>query len=102
MALFPRTSKWESQNWDFCYSKTLDSHIFFKSNPFLACEGNILYPSKKLSNGVLYTLIGDNLTPSLRGFVIGSQVSNLTLDLSFDHNSCISNLSGQCEGTLNI
>jgi hypothetical protein len=32
MSLFPKTFKWESQNWDSCCPKILDVHIFFKSN----------------------------------------------------------------------
>jgi hypothetical protein len=46
MELFPRTPIWESQNWDSHYPKTLGVHIFFKTNLFGACEGNILFPSK--------------------------------------------------------
>jgi hypothetical protein len=57
-------------------------------------------PWKDLSNNVLHNLIENHLTLILRGFVIGSQISNLTLNPSFDHNSCISSLNGQCEGTL--
>ncbi len=38
---------WDSQNWDFCCPKTLNIHIFFKSNQFWEYEGNILYPSKR-------------------------------------------------------
>jgi hypothetical protein len=34
MSLFPDTPKWESQNWDSCCPKTLDLHIFLKSNIF--------------------------------------------------------------------
>ncbi len=36
-------------------------------------------PQKDLSNNVLYTPIGDHLTPALRGFVVKSQIPNLTL-----------------------
>jgi len=42
---------------------------------------------------VLHTLIGDHLTHALRGLVFGSQFPNLTPNLSFDHNSCISSLN---------
>ncbi len=38
----------------------------------------------------------------LKKFVVGSQFFNLTLALSFDHNSCISNLNKQCKNILNI
>jgi len=42
MTFFPETPKWESQNWYSCCIETLDIHIFFKSNMFGACKGNIL------------------------------------------------------------
>jgi hypothetical protein len=59
-------------------------------------------PQKDLSNGASHTLIEDHLTPTLRGFVVRSQIPNLILDPSFDHNSCISGLNEQYEGTLGI
>jgi hypothetical protein len=45
-------------------------------------------PQKGLSNGVLHAPIRDHLTFVLRGLVIESQFFNLTLSLSFYHNSC--------------
>jgi hypothetical protein len=59
-------------------------------------------PKKNLSNGVWHIPIGDHLTPTLRKFVIRNQILNLIIDPSFDHNSCISYLNEQCEGTLDI
>jgi hypothetical protein len=53
-------------------------------------------------NSMLHALIGDDLTFSLRGFVIGSQIFNLILDLSFDCNSCISSVIEQCKVILGI
>jgi len=51
MSLFPGTPK--SQNWDFCYPKTLDIHIFLKSSFFFENLKAISYsPQKDLSNGV--------------------------------------------------
>jgi hypothetical protein len=50
----------------------------------------ISYNSQKdLSNGVLHAPIGDDLTFFLKGFVVKSQVPNLTPNPSFDHNLCI-------------
>ncbi len=70
---------------------------------FLEHRTTITYSFQKyLSNGVLFAPIGNHLTPTLRGFVIGSQILNLTPDPSFDHNSCISSLNDQGEGTLDI
>ncbi len=40
MSLFPKPPKWESQNWDSYHPKTLNTHIFLKSNLFQKCEGN--------------------------------------------------------------
>ncbi len=57
---------------------------------------------KDLCNGVLHALIINHLTPNLRGFVVGSQILNLILNPSFDHNSCIWGLNEQWEGTLGI
>jgi len=50
----------------------------------------------------LHSLIGSHLTPSLRGFVVGNQIPNLTPNPSFDHNSCILSINEQCKGTLGI
>jgi hypothetical protein len=49
--------------------------------------------SKDLFNGVLHVLIKNDLTSILRGFMFRSQILNLTLNFSFDHNSCILGLN---------
>jgi hypothetical protein len=49
---------------------------------------------KILFNSVLHALFGNDLTQALKGFVVVSQVSTLTPDHSFDHNSCILGLNG--------
>jgi hypothetical protein len=59
-------------------------------------------PYKDISSGVSHTPIGDDLTPTLRGFVVGSKIPNLTLDLSLGHNSCILGLNEQCKDTLGL
>jgi hypothetical protein len=59
-------------------------------------------PQKDFYKRVSHTPIKDHLTLALRRFVVGSQIPNLTPNLSFDHNSCISCLNEQCEGTLGI
>jgi hypothetical protein len=78
----------------------LDIHIFLKSIYFEHVRAINYSLQQDLFNGVFFSPIGDDLTPDLRGFVVESQIGNLTLDLSFDHNSCISNVNGQCKGTL--
>ncbi len=95
---FPRDSKWEPQNWDSCYSKILDVHIFLKSSILKKCKHNILY----LFKNVQHASIGPHLTPSFKGFVVGSQIGNLTFAPSFDHNLCKSCLNEQCESILII
>ncbi len=40
--------------------------------------------------------------PAFKGSVIGSQILNLILTPSFDHNSYKLGLNEQCEGTLSI
>ncbi len=102
MAFFPKNPKWESQNWNFWCLETLDIHIFLITI-FLDHTKVIFYsPKKNLSNGVWHIPIGDHLTPAFRKFVVMSQIPNLIIDISFDHNSCISYLNEQCEGTLDI
>jgi hypothetical protein len=59
-------------------------------------------PQKDFSNGVLHAPIKDHLTFALRGFVVKSQIPNLTSGPSFDHTSCISSLNDQGEGISNI
>jgi len=46
--------------------------------------------------------IGIHLAPIFKGFMVGSQISNLILGLSFDHNSCKSGLNEQFKVTLSI
>jgi hypothetical protein len=55
---------------------------------------------KDISNGVLHAPIEDDFIIVLRGFVVRSQVPNLTPNPFIDHNLCISGLNGQCKGTL--
>jgi hypothetical protein len=58
-------------------------------------------PQIDISNSVWHAPIGVHLALALKEFVIRSQIPNLNLDLSFDHNLCILNLNESCEGTLN-
>jgi hypothetical protein len=48
---------------------------------------------KKNSNDVLHSPIKDHLALALRGFVVKSQIRNLTFGPSFDHNSRILSLN---------
>ncbi len=50
-------------------------------------------PQNDLFNNVLHAPIENHLTSTLRGFVVGSRIPNLTPASSFDHNSCISCLN---------
>ncbi len=57
-------------------------------------EREISYSLQKdLSKNVLRASIKDYLTPNIKGFVIVSQIPNLTLGPSFDHNWCILGLN---------
>jgi hypothetical protein len=70
--------------------------IYLLNQYFLEHTRAISYcPEKDLSNGVLHAPIRNDLTPTLRGFVVGSQILNLTLGVVWDHNSCISDLNAQ-------
>jgi hypothetical protein len=84
MTFFLRIPKCEFQNWDFCYLETLDAHIFFKSTCLEQASALSYNPQKDLSYGVLHAPIRDHLTPALRGFMVGSQIPNLTFTFSFD------------------
>jgi hypothetical protein len=100
------TSKWHFflrlPSGTFVVSK-LWTFISSSNQTYLEYAREIFYsPQKDLSNDVLHASIKDHLTPILRGFIIGSQIHNLTSKLSFDHNSCISGLNEQCEGILGI
>jgi hypothetical protein len=55
-----------------------------------------------LFNGVLDNLIKVHLAPTLKKFVVGSLIPNLTPSPSFAYNSCILGLNEQCKGTLGI
>jgi hypothetical protein len=57
---------------------------------------------KVFSNGVSHFPIKPHLTFAFKGFMLKSQIPNLTPTPSFDHNSCKLGLNKQCEGTLNI
>ncbi len=84
MSLFLGTPKWESQNWDYYCPKTLDVHIFFKSIFFFENVKAIIYnPQNDLSNNVLHALIRAHLTHAFKGFMVKSQISNLTPTLFF-------------------
>jgi hypothetical protein len=71
----------------------LDIHIFFKSSVLEHAKAISYSFQKKKFNGVLHTQIEDHLTLVLKGFVVGSQIPNLTLGPSFDYNSCILSLN---------
>ncbi len=71
-------------------------HAYLPQINFLEHARALYYGLQKdLSNDVLHALIGNHSTLTLRGFVVGNQIPNLTPILSFDHNSCISYLNEQ-------
>jgi hypothetical protein len=68
--------------------------ISFSNQAFFEHVMAIIYsPQKDLSIIIMQDPIKDHLTFVLRGFVIKRQIPNLTIDLSFDHNSCILSLN---------
>ncbi len=84
-----------SQNFGHSYIFEIKFVLRMRNKYFIAFK-------KDLSKGVQHALIGPHLTLAFKGFVVGSQIPNLTLAFSFDHNSCKSGLNEQCEGTLSI
>jgi hypothetical protein len=93
MALFPKTPKWESQNWDYCCFKTLDAHIFLKKTYLERARAQSYSLKSDIFNGVLHAPIKDYLTFAQRGFVFRNEIPNLTLDPFFYHNASISCLN---------
>ncbi len=86
----------------FIISK-LWTFIFFSNQIYFENARGIFHSLQKgLFNNVQNTLIGIHLTPIFKGFFIKSQILNLTLAPSFDHNSCKSRLNEQCVDTLNM
>jgi hypothetical protein len=101
------TFSWDSQmkvpNLGLLLSQKLRRSYLLQIKPFWNMQGDyLIFPKKDLSNSVLHSQIKDYLTPTLRGFVVRSQIPNLTPIPSFDHNSCTSGFNEQCENTLNI
>ncbi len=75
--------------------------IYFSNQACLEHAKEISYNSQRdISNGVWHAPIKAYLAPFLKGFVVGSEIFNLTIDLSFDYNSCISSLNDWCKGIL--
>jgi hypothetical protein len=72
MVIFPNTSEWESQNWDFyCFEFWT---VRSSSNQAFMEHAKAIYYNlqKHLSSNVLHVPIKDHLTPFLKGFVVGS------------------------------
>ncbi len=99
MAFFLGT---KSQNWDSYCPETLDTHISSNQICLEHAKGISYNLQKYFSKGVLHAPIRDNLISVLKGFVVKSQILNLTLGLFFNHNSFISSLNEQCQGILCI
>ncbi len=59
-------------------------------------------PRRDLSNGMLYNACTPRNQVDSRLLVVESQIANLILDLSFDHNLCFRCPNGLCEPILNI
>jgi hypothetical protein len=98
MAFCPGTPKWESQN-----SQTWDSHdfggpyLFFANLRLRWSMKQSCSPCRELSNSMWHT----NCTQGNRGnswlLVVGSQIANSTVGLSFGHNLCFRCPNGSCE-----
>ncbi len=104
---FKHGHPWKTVQCDNIFATTPSLSVFSpitsSNQTFLEHTKAISYSlQKKLFNSVLHVSIGNNLTLALKGFVIASQIFNLTPNLSFDHNSCILDLNEQCDSTLGI
>jgi hypothetical protein len=77
--------------------------IYISNQVFFEICRKIFYRNwKYISNNVYHTSIDPHLTRSFKGFVVKSQIFNLTCTFFFYHNSCILGLNEQCKGTLSI
>jgi hypothetical protein len=103
MAFCPRTPKWESQNY-----QNRDSLWFW--SPINLCADlqsrwglkQNCSPHWDLSNDMWHATCTQGNRVDSRLLVVGSQIVNLTLGLSFDHNLCFKCPNGWCEPILNI
>jgi hypothetical protein len=60
MSIFPKTLKWESQNWDFCCPKTFNVYIFFQIKFVLRKRRQNFIATKK-SFSMVYNTLQSNL-----------------------------------------
>jgi hypothetical protein len=96
MTFFLKTPKW-----DFYCPKVFAIYIYISNQACLEHAKEIFYSSQRnIFNGVWHTSIKAYLALALKGFVVGSEIFNLTFDPSFDYNSCILGLNDQCKGIL--
>ncbi len=59
-------------------------------------------PHQELFNGMSHAIYTHRIWVDSRLFVVGSQIGNLTSNLSFGHNLCFRCPNGQCERILDI
>ncbi len=98
MSFFPKSSKIGT----FVIPK-LWMLIYFSNQICFENVKEISYSlQKNHSNDLQHAPIGAHLTTTFKGFVVGSQIPNLTPAPSFDHNSCKPSINEQCEITLSI
>jgi hypothetical protein len=77
--------------------------ISFSNQVYFENSREISYsPQKNLFNDALHAPIETHLTPTFKGFMVGSQILNLIHAPSFDYNSCKLGLNEQCKVTLSI
>jgi hypothetical protein len=93
-----KTPKWESQNsqsWDF---RNFGGHITLSAN--LRLRWNLKQscsPYQELSNSMWHTTCTQGNPSNFRLLVVRSQIANLILGFSFDHNLCFRCPNGSCE-----
>jgi hypothetical protein len=76
--------------------------IYFSNQIFKKSKGNFLEPLKRSFQRCITCPNYTSFDPAFKGFMVESQISNLTLAPSFDHISCKSGLNEQCKLTLTI
>jgi hypothetical protein len=102
MTLRKATSKWHFFLGFPNGSPKIGTHVIWKLWMFISSSNQAFLehmkkpsysPENDIFNSVLHAPIENHLTSTLRGFVVGTQIPNLTPASSFDHNSCILGLN---------
>jgi hypothetical protein len=92
---FPQDSQVGVLKLRLLLSQNFGRSCLFQIKSILRLQGQYLIEIKNICPTMYNMFHKPHLTPAFKGFVVGSQILNLTLTPSFDHNSCKSGLNDQ-------